>query len=61
MENTKDIRVANIDPQLHKLFKTACAYYDIDMRKELIRHMQDVVINHQQSIKRKFKEVKNHE
>ena len=33
----------NIDPDLYKEFKAACAHYDISIRDTLIKHMQNIV------------------
>jgi hypothetical protein len=32
-----------IDPDLWKEFKTACAHYDISMKATLIKHIQNIV------------------
>ena len=40
---SKDFIVHNINKDLHRDFKTACAWYEISMREILIKHMQNIV------------------
>lgn len=40
-----------IDPDLWKEFKTACAHYDISMKATLIKHIQNIVNDYRVSIR----------
>lgn len=33
----------NVDDKLWRHFKTACAFYGMDMRRELLRHIRNIV------------------
>lgn len=46
MEKMKEIRVTNIDPGLHKQFKTACADFGLNMREALLDEMKATVKRH---------------
>jgi len=38
-----DYILKNVDDHLWREFKAACAFYDMDMKGELVRHMRNVV------------------
>ena len=38
-----DLILHNLDRELRKDFKTACAHYGLSMKEVLIRHMQTIV------------------
>lgn len=39
----KDFIIHNIDENVHREFKVACAHFDLSMRATLIKHMQNIV------------------
>jgi len=51
MGNDKELRITNIDPDIHKDFKAACAFYQLDMRKALMKHMEVVVKDWKEALK----------
>jgi len=38
-----DYILKNVEPHLWREFKGACAFYGMDMRHELIRHIRNIV------------------
>ncbi|MBA7495717.1 hypothetical protein ES702_06306 [subsurface metagenome] len=38
-----DYILKNVDDNLWRQFKAACAFYEMDMKGELVRHMRNVV------------------
>lgn len=46
----KRYNFTNIDPDLYRKFKAACAYYGLDMREVFIKHMETIVADYQQAI-----------
>jgi len=52
LENLKEIRIYNIDPELHKDFKAACAAYGLSMRQLLINRMMDFVTSWEKYMER---------
>jgi len=38
-----DYILKNVDDKLWREFKSACAFYGMDMRRELIRHIRNIV------------------
>ena len=46
----KRFNFTNIDPDLYREFKAACAHYGLDMRQVFTEHMKNVVADYHQSI-----------
>ena len=45
----KNYVLRDMDPDLYREFKTACAYFDLSMKKVLIGHMQNIVFDYRSS------------
>jgi len=51
MPKLKQIRVYDIDPELHRNFKASCDLYGVTMREVLLSHMKSIVDAWQRSNK----------
>jgi len=40
---SKDIQLKNVDPELHREFKTACSHFGISMKDVIVKHMQNII------------------
>jgi len=50
-----DYLLKNVDKDLWRQFKTACAFYDINIRREFIRHIRNIVSDYNKAQQTKFK------
>jgi len=40
---SKDIQLKDVDPELHREFKTACSHFGISMKDVIVKHMQNII------------------
>ena len=40
---SKDIQLKDVDPELHREFKTACSHFCISMKDVIVKHMQNII------------------
>lgn len=40
---SKDLILQNLNPDIHREFKTACSHYGLSMKEVIIRHMQNII------------------
>jgi hypothetical protein len=54
MPALKVFRVTRIDPKIFSTFKSACAYYDLDMRQVLIDYMAAIAADYEWALSHKL-------